>query len=73
MEGPHKIPDNKPQHGRRNKIGQRFKEGWEALTLSGGYKRGFGGLGLPTLLLRFKYSGLNDETKKNLDNQILHK
>ena len=72
----------KPTPGRlrRNRILQRLKEGFEdaqegidKYTLSGGYNRGFGGLGLPTYLLRFNYRGLDKKDKELLDDQILHK
>ncbi len=68
MEGPPKPVSVTHQH-RRDRIRERL----QGLTLSGGYRRGYGGLGLPTLLLRFQYKGLTEEDKKRLDSQILHK
>ena len=41
------------------------------ITLTGGYARGYGGLGLPTLLLQFQYKDCLDQ--KVLDRELLHK
>ena len=41
--------------------------------LFGGYDRGYGGLGLPTLLLRFKYKQCPPSVQRELDKQLLHK
>lgn len=41
------------------------------LTLTGGYARGYGGLGFSTLLLQFKYNECLDQ--KVLDRDLLHK
>ena len=41
--------------------------------LFGGYDRGYGGLGLSTLLLRFKYKKVPHDIQKRLDQHLLHK
>jgi membrane associated rhomboid family serine protease len=41
--------------------------------LFGGYDRGYGGLGLPTFLLRFKYRYVSRDTQRRLDEHLLHK
>lgn len=41
--------------------------------LFGGYDRGYGGLGLPTLLLRFKYKECPQRVQRQLDDALLHK
>ena len=58
-----------PWKRQRDRIGERIKD----FTLTGGYDRGYGGLGLPTLLLRFKYKDISKADQKRLDQQLLHK
>ena len=41
--------------------------------LFGGYDRGYGGLGLPSFLLRFKYKRVSSDVQRRLDEHLLHK
>ena len=41
--------------------------------LFGGYDRGYGGLGLPSFLLRFKYKKVSSDVQRRLDEHLLHK
>lgn len=64
------IPKPKPAPRRRGRIGlpHVIRD-----PLFGGYDRGYGGLGLPSFLLRFKYRYVSPDVQRRLDNHLLHK
>jgi membrane associated rhomboid family serine protease len=66
-EPPHSKPTPAPRRGRIG-LPQVIYD-----PLFGGYDRGYGGLGLSTHLLRFKYITVPRRVQQTLDSQLLHK
>ena len=71
-ERPSEVEEAEPvaKKGKRRRIGL---PNIIADPLFGHYNRGYGGLGLPTLLLRFKYKDVPKRVQQKLDDALLHK